>query len=105
MTEVALVVPGLTHVVCELLLSSVCEGLIRICPGSRSGSSVKPFSFSSLHLTVFGVLGGGNRIEATRTVHNFIKCAKAMKKRGPAYYFVLTVASFLHSYICMQNVL
>jgi len=83
----------------------VCEGLLSMCPGSRSGSSVKPFSFSSLHLTVFGVLGGGNRIEATWTVHNFIKCAKAMKKRGPAYYFVLTVASFLHSYTCMQNVL
>lgn len=62
--EVALVVPGLTHVVCELLLSSVCEGLISMCPGYRSGSSVKPFFFSSLRLIVFGVLGGGNRIRS-----------------------------------------
>ena len=47
----------------------------------------------------------GTELETMWTVSNFIKCAKAMKKSGPAYYFVLRVVSFLHSYICMHNVL
>jgi hypothetical protein len=48
---------------------------------------------------VFKNLGGGNRLKTLWTINDSIKCAKAMKNTKPAYYFVLTVASFLHYYI------
>jgi len=51
------------------------------------------------------MLHGGSRNENSLAVNDSIKCAKSMKKREPAYYFVLTVASFLHYYMCMHIIL